>query len=95
MAMCVRSLMVTSPDAAKWAALGLPCGWALRNVETGRPPEAIPPPLLKACNVRIVIGEFATWYHSAAYANAPEWVKIVPGMELYVADWMHYALGGD
>ena len=59
------------------------------------PPEAIPPPLLKACNVRIVIGEFATWYHSAAYANAPEWVKIVPGMELYVADWMHYALGGD
>lgn len=59
------------------------------------PPAAIPPPLLKACNVRIVIGEFSTWYHSAAYADVPDWVKVVPGMELYIAEWMHYALGGE
>ena len=59
------------------------------------PPQAIPPPLLKACDVRLVIGEFATWYHSDAYANAPNWVKVVPGMELYIAEWMHYALGGE
>ena len=59
------------------------------------PPQAVPPPLLKACEVRIVIGEFATWYHSSAYADAPDWVKVVPGMELYIADWMHYALGGE
>ena len=59
------------------------------------PPEAVPPPLLKACDVRLVIGEFAIWYHSAEYANAPKWVKVVPGMEMYVAEWMHYALGGE
>ena len=31
------------PDAARWAALGLPGEYALKNVETGRPPEPIPP----------------------------------------------------
>ena len=59
------------------------------------PPAAIPPPLLKACDVRVVVGEFATWYQSDVYANAPGWVKVVPGMEMYVAEWMHYALGGE
>ncbi len=31
------------PDAAKWSALGLPAEYGLRNVETGRAPESIPP----------------------------------------------------
>ena len=35
--------MLPSPDAAKWAALGLPSGCAFKDVETGRPPQEIPP----------------------------------------------------
>ena len=35
--------MLPAPDPAKWAALGLPAGWAFKDVETGRPPTSIPP----------------------------------------------------
>ena len=35
--------LLPAPDPIKWAALGLPAGWAFRDVETGRPPKAIPP----------------------------------------------------
>lgn len=55
------------------------------------PPSAIPPPLLQSCKVEFVVGEFATWYHRNEYAEAPAWVKVIPGMELYIQDWMEIA----
>lgn len=55
------------------------------------PPSAIPPPLLQACKVEFVVGEFATWYHLNEYAEVPSWVRVVPGMELYIQDWMEIA----
>lgn len=54
------------------------------------PPSALPEGFLKSCKVRIVVGEFTARYESD-YADPPPWVQIVPGMELYLSDWMRYA----
>lgn len=56
------------------------------------PPSALPEGFLKSCKVSIVIGEFTARYEPE-YANPPSWVKVVPGMELYINGWMQYALG--
>lgn len=55
-------------------------------------PSALPPPYLENCKSRLIIGEFAAQYESE-YAEPPEWVKIVPGAELYLNGWMEYGLG--
>lgn len=56
------------------------------------PPSAVPKGLLDRCRVTLVIGEFAARYE-AEYDNPPEWVKIVPAMELYMFGWMKLATG--
>ena len=56
------------------------------------PPSAVPAGLLSSCRVRLVVGEFAARY-DAEYADAPEWVTIVPAMELYIYGWMRYVVG--
>ena len=55
-------------------------------------PVDIPEGVLKTCRVRILIGEFAARY-DPGYANAPEWVTIVPGMEMYILRWMWAVMG--
>ena len=56
------------------------------------PPSALPPGFLATCKVRVVIGEFAARYE-AEYSSPPEWVTVVPAMELYIYGWMRYAVG--
>lgn len=51
------------------------------------PPQAIPPPLLQSCRVRVIVGEFACWY-SNDYDNPPRWVTVVPGAERYIPCWL-------
>lgn len=51
------------------------------------PPQAIPPPLLQSCRVRVIVGEFACWY-SRDYDDPPAWVTIVPGAERYIPHWL-------
>ena len=55
-------------------------------------PVDIPEGVLKTSRVRILIGEFAARY-DPGYANAPEWVTIVPGMEMYILRWMWAVMG--
>ena len=55
-------------------------------------PSEIPPPYLQACKVRLVIGEFAARYDEE-YKAPPDWVTIVPSMELYITGWMEYVVG--
>ena len=55
-------------------------------------PADIPEGVLKTCRARVLIGEFAARYDSG-YENAPEWVTIVPGMEVYILRWMWLVLG--
>ena len=54
------------------------------------PPQAVPELLLKNVKVRLVIGEFAAAFFGE-YRNPPPWVKVVPGAELYVPNWMRWA----
>ncbi len=54
------------------------------------PPQAVPELLLKSVKVRLVIGEFAAAFFEE-YRNPPPWVKVVPGAELYVPNWMRWA----
>lgn len=56
------------------------------------PPSAIPEPYLATCRTSLIIGEFAARYE-AEYVAPPEWVKIVPGMELYINGWMQHVVG--
>jgi len=55
-------------------------------------PSEVPPPYLASCRTKLVIGEFAARY-DGEYADPPAWVKVVPGMELYLNGWMRYVLG--
>ena len=60
------------------------------------PPSAIPNGLLDASHVRYVTGEFNARFIpelSDPNSQPPSWVEIVPGMELYIMDWMRYPLG--
>ena len=56
-------------------------------------PSELPPELLKACKVvKYVIGEFVTRYHGEEFVDPPQWVTVVPGMEIYIKDWMRFAV---
>ena len=54
------------------------------------PPQAIPKGLYAATDVKILIGEFATWFQPDVFNPIPRGVEIVPGCELYIGDWMSY-----
>jgi len=56
------------------------------------PPDAVPPALREAANVVVLVGEFAARYGDA-YAAPREGVVVVPGMEVYVENWLGLALG--
>ena len=56
------------------------------------PPEAVPPALRDACDVVFLVGEFAARYGDA-YAVPREGVVLVPGMELYIENWLGLSLG--
>lgn len=56
------------------------------------PPSALPEGFLKACKVRMLVGEFVARYN-AEYASPPDWVEIVPALELYFPDWMSRTVG--
>ena len=55
-------------------------------------PEAVPPALRDACDVVFLVGEFAARYGDA-YAVPREGVVLVPGMELYIENWLGLSLG--
>lgn len=56
------------------------------------PPSALPPPLLSAVKVRYVTGEFNARHMPGEFESAPAWVEVVPSMELYLSNWMRYAV---
>ena len=55
------------------------------------PPSAIPPALLACAKVKYVTGEFNARY-CREFDSPPEFVEIVPSMELYLSNWMRYAV---
>ena len=55
------------------------------------PPSAIPPALHGVAKVKYVTGEFNARY-SREFDDPPAFVEIVPAMELYLDDWMRYAV---
>lgn len=55
------------------------------------PPSAIPPALHIAAKVKYVTGEFNARY-CREFDSPPDFVEIVPAMELYLSDWMRYAV---
>ena len=55
-------------------------------------PSALPEGIEEACKVKYVIGEFVARYHPDEFERPPEWVKVVPGMELYIQNWMRFAV---
>ena len=55
------------------------------------PPSAIPPALHGAAKVKYVTGEFNARY-CREFDSPPDFVEIVPAMELYLSDWMRYAV---
>ena len=56
------------------------------------PPEAVPPALRDAADVVFLVGEFAARY-GETYAKAREGVVIVPGMEVYIENWLGLSMG--
>lgn len=56
------------------------------------PPSAVPQPLLAATKVKYVTGEFNARYFPDEFRTPPGWVEVIPSMELYIANWMRYAL---
>ena len=58
------------------------------------PPSAVPQGLLESCHVTLLVGEFVARY-DPEYDNPPQWVQIVPAMELYLSGWMKLATGDD
>ena len=56
-------------------------------------PSEVPEGVLKLCNPKIVVGEFAALY-DREYAAPPAWVKVVPAMSRYVLMWMRFVLEG-
>ena len=57
-------------------------------------PSQVPEGVLKACRVRMLVGEFAAAYQPEFGKGVPDWVTVVPGMELYIASWMSMIVGG-
>ncbi len=58
-------------------------------------PSEVPEEIKEACKVRYVIGEFVAQYdvnNEALFKNMPAWVTVVPGMELYIPNWMDYVM---
>lgn len=55
------------------------------------PPSAIPPALHSCAKVKYVTGEFNARY-CREFDSPPAFVEIVPAMELYLSDWMRYAV---
>ena len=55
-------------------------------------PSNLPEDIHEACKVKYVIGEFVARYHPDEFEDPPEWVKVVPGMELYIQNWMRFAV---
>ena len=51
------------------------------------PPIAIPDELRAKSRVIMVVGEFAARYWEE-FSNAPDWVGVIPGAEVYIPDWM-------
>lgn len=58
------------------------------------PPSAVPPILKTACTVYYVTGEFVTWYHPKEFENHGDWVKVIPGAELYIPGWVEMVTAG-
>ena len=56
------------------------------------PPSEMPEEIVKACKVTYVIGEFVARYDAEEFAAPPAWVAVVPGMELYIDNWMRFAV---
>lgn len=56
------------------------------------PPEAVPPALRAASDVVFLVGEFAARYGDV-YAAPREDVVLVPGMEVYIENWLGLSLG--
>lgn len=56
------------------------------------PPQAVPPPLWQSSNVVFLVGEFAARY-GEVYAEKQPGVIIVPGMEVYIENWLGLSLG--
>ena len=56
-------------------------------------PSELPPELVQSCKaVRYVIGEFVARYHGEEFIDPPQWVTVVPGMEIYIKNWMRFAV---
>ncbi len=55
-------------------------------------PSNLPEGIHQSCNVKYVIGEFVARYHKEEFKDPPKWVTVVPGMELYIQDWMRFAV---
>ena len=56
-------------------------------------PDEIPEGVMKMCKVEVVVGEFAAMY-DPDFAKPFSFVTVVPGMELYIVNWMDYVFGG-
>lgn len=57
-------------------------------------PSQVPEGVRKTCRVRMLVGEFAAAYQPEFGKGVPDWVTVVPGMELYIASWMSMIVGG-
>ena len=53
--------------------------------------QAIPASLLSSCEVSLVAGELAV-RRAVGTEQAPSWVVILPGMELFIPEWPKFML---
>ena len=90
----IEKLVLAGPAGADWLTLLSENALARENlpktvvfVSPPFAPSDIPEGVLKSCHVSVLIGEFAARY-DPGYENAPAWVTVVPGMELYILRWM-------
>lgn len=58
------------------------------------PPSAVPPVLRETCRVFYVTGEFVTWYHPDEFSGRQDWIKVIPGAELYIPGWVEMVTAG-
>ena len=52
------------------------------------PPNAVPELMQKNVELEWYAGEFATSYYKNEYSEAPKWVHVVKGAELYIPNWI-------
>ena len=50
-------------------------------------PQAVPEEILEDCRLTMLVGEYAAAIDSS-FRNAPDWVRVVKGAELYLPGWM-------